>query len=304
MDIGFIGLGSMGRPMSLNLVKAGHRLKVHDIDRDGLGARELLESGATWANSPKESAQGSEIIFTSLPGPVEIEAVALGDDGIFEGASKGSVYIDLSSNSPTLMRKIYKVFKEKGVDVLDSPVSENSDTAKFDGTLTIMVGGDKAVFDRVTPILDAIGHDHLMYIGESGAGAISKIVNNYMVYVIHAGMAETITLGVKAGVPMETLAQVIASSSGRSLVGDDLLNTVSKSQVSEAPGGFPLWIGRKDIRLATELARQLDVPMEIGNLVEQRYTEWMARGWRDHPINVVSLVEEAMQRLTHTEKGG
>lgn len=302
MNIGFIGLGSMGRPMSLNLVKAGHSLHVHDIDRDGKGARELRESGARWADSPREAAQNSEIIFTSLPGPKEVEAVALGEDSILEGAAPGSVYIDLTTNSPTLMRKICKTYAEKGVHVLDAPVSQGSRNAKYEGTLTIMVGGDRAVFEKVKPVLEVIGRGHLVYCGESGAGAICKIVNNLMLFIISTGLAEALTLGVKAGVPVETLAEVISQSSGKSLVGDGFLRGLNEPRNFDNPDSFSLVLARKDVRLATDLGRELDIPLEIANVVEQKLTEAVARGWGRKTSQIHLLLQEEKAGVTLLSK--
>lgn len=298
MRLGFIGLGSMGRPMSLNLLNAGHDLTVYDIAREGEGARELQKAGAHWANTPREVAEEAEIFFTSLPGPPEVESVALGRDGLHAGAHKGSVYIDLSTNSPSLMRKIHRIFREQGVDVLDAPVSEGSDQAKYDGTLTIMVGGDEPVFERVKSVLSAIGRDHLVYVGKSGSGSICKIVNNLVVFAIHESLSEAIALGVRAGVPAEILAAVISESSGKSRVGDDLRNSLSRPQPIDSPAGGPLWLARKDVRLATDLGRELNIPMRIADTVDHRLTEWMARGWGRRWISVNMMVQEFLQRVT------
>lgn len=292
MNIGFIGLGSMGRPMSLNLVKAGHTLTVHDIRRDGRGAVELLEAGARWADTPKDASRGTEIIFTSLPGPREVEAVAFGEGSILEGASRGAIYIDLTTNSPTLMRKIHKAYRERGVAVLDAPVSQGSARAKYEGTLTIMVGGDRAVFERAKPVLEAIGRDHLIYCGEAGAGAICKIVNNLALFGVITSLNESLALGVRAGVPVETLLDVICQSSGKSGVADGLRNNLDKPRNFDNPDAFSLLLARKDVRLATELGRELDIPMEIANLVEQKLTEAVARGWGSRTSGVLTLVQE------------
>ena len=301
MKIAFIGLGAMGGPISLCLTRAGHALAVHDIDRDGPGARALLEAGARWADTPKDAAQGCEIIFTSLPGPAEVEAVALGEDGIFAGAAKGSVFIDLSTNAPSMMRKIYRAGLERGIQVLDAPVSEGADRAKHEGTLTIMVGGDREVFDRVSPVLEAIGRDRLFYIGESGSGAVAKLVNNLQVYVIQSSLAEALALGRRAGVSVEALVEVIAKSTGQSRIADDFRESLAQGDAYDGTAGFPLWIGRKDTRLATDLGRELDYPLAFANQVDALFTEWMARGWHDKGIEVRMMIDEALGRLAKTE---
>jgi len=300
MKVGFIGLGSMGRPMSLNLVKAGHRLRVHDIDPDGRGPRELREAGAEWAETPKDAARDADVTFTSLPGPREVEAVALGDDGVLEGVARGSVYVDLTTSSPSLARKIYKSFADRGVAALDAPVSQGSPKAKYDGTLAIMVGGDQAAFERVTPVLEAIGRGHLIYCGGAGSGAICKIVNNLVAFINSVSLTEGLSLGVKAGVPVETLANVISQSSGKSLAVDGLLASFEKPRSFENLDSFSLFLSRKDARLATELGRELDIPMQISNLVEQRLTEAVARGWGQKMSGIHILIQEEKARVNLT----
>ncbi len=174
MKIGFIGLGNMGGPMALNLIKAGHTLVVHDVRRPA--AAPHLERGATWAESPRAAAHGNELILTSLPGPTEVEAVALGADGIIHGAVPGSVYADLSTGSPTVMRKIHAAFKDKGVHVLDAPVSGGVWGAQR-GTLQVMVGGDESIYREVKDVLGAVG-DKVGYMGPIGAGTVAKLVHN------------------------------------------------------------------------------------------------------------------------------
>ena len=154
MKIGFIGLGNMGGPMALNLIKAGHALVVHDVRHESAGPH--LERGAKWAASPRDAARESELVLTSLPGPREVEAVALGPNGIIHGAVAGTIFADLSTNSPTTMRRLHAAFKDKGVHVLDAPVSGGVWGAQR-GTLQLMVGGDEAIFREVKSVLQACG---------------------------------------------------------------------------------------------------------------------------------------------------
>lgn len=300
MKVGFVGLGSMGRPMSLNLVKAGHQLRVHDINPDGRGARELREAGAEWADTPQGAARDAGVTFTSLPGPKEVEAVALGEGGVLEGVSRGSVYVDLTTSSPSLARRLYKAFGERGVAALDAPVSQGSAKAKYEGTLAIMVGGDQAAFEQVKPVLEAIGRGHLIYCGGPGSGAICKIVNNLAAFINSTGLAEALTIGVKAGVPVETLANVISQSSGKSLAVDGFLANLEKPRSFENLDSFSLFLARKDARLATDLGRELDIPMQISNLVEQRLTEAVARGWGQKMSGVHILIQEEKARVELT----
>ncbi len=152
MKLGFIGTGNMGNPIAANLIKAGHQLTINDLRREA--ATNLLEMGATWADSPKESAQGNEVVFTCLPGPREVEAVSLGEQGVLEGASPPSTYVDLSTNSPTVIRRIHQRFQEQGITVLDAPVSGGVYGAAA-ATLSVMVGGDVAAYRQIKPAFDA-----------------------------------------------------------------------------------------------------------------------------------------------------
>src|SRR3989441_13024368 len=173
MRIGFIGLGNMGGPMALNVLKAGHMMVVSDLRQEL--AKPHMALGATWASTPKAVAAASEVILTSLPGPREVEAVALGPGGILEGAARGAVYVDLSTSSVTLIRRIHYIYAERGVGVLDAPVSGGVPGARS-GKLAVLVGGDEALYGRVKPILDAIG-DKVMRVGEIGCGTIAKLVH-------------------------------------------------------------------------------------------------------------------------------
>lgn len=193
MRIGFIGLGNMGGPMALNLIKAGHTLIVNDVRREA--AAPHRQAGATWADSPQAVARESELILTSLPGPKEVETVALGADGIIHSAMPGIIYADLSTGSPTVMRKLHAAFKPKGVHVLDAPVSGGVWGAQR-GTLQVMVGGDEAIYNEVKDVLKAVG-DKVGYMGAIGSGTIAKLVHNMISIAARSLVAEGFTLGVK-----------------------------------------------------------------------------------------------------------
>ena len=288
MKIGFIGLGNMGGPMTLNLMKAGHTLTVHDVRREA--AKPHLEGGATWADSPRAAARESELILTSLPGPPEVEAVALGADGIIHGAVPGTVYADLSTNSPTVMRKIHAVFKEKGVHVLDSPVSGGVLGAQR-GTLQVMVGGDEAIYREVKDVLRAVG-DKVGYMGPIGSGTIAKLVHNMVSIATRSIMAEGFTLGVKAGVKPEAILEAIRGASfgqGR-LLSEMIPNIVFKGDFDTVR--FALKLARKDLGLATALSREFDVPMPMAAVAEQLLIETMARGWGDRDSSAPWLLQE------------
>ena len=272
--------------MAANLIKAGHELTVHDLRRES--ATNLLEMGAQWADSPAEAAQGNELVLTSLPAPRDVEAVALGEMGVLEGASSETIYADLSTNSPTMIRHIHNVCAQRGVTVMDAPVSGGTYGASA-GTLAVMVGGDEAVYNRIKPTLDAIG-TNVVYCGSIGNGMVCKICNNLMSMGIGVLLTEALTLGVKAGVDLEVLADVINKSSGGST---RLREKFSRFlfQGNFEPG-FAAALAAKDVRLATDMGREFAVPMELSNLVDQRYVEALGRGWGPRDSDIVSVIQE------------
>jgi 3-hydroxyisobutyrate dehydrogenase len=286
MKVGFVGLGNMGNPMASNLIKAGHQLTVHDLRREA--ATNLLEMGANWADAPREVVPGSDVVFTSLPVPRDVEAVVLGEKGIIEGATPGTVYLDLSTNSPTAIRRIHDVCAQRGVAVLDAPVSGGVYGAAA-ATLAVMVGGDQKIFDRMKPTLDAIG-SHVVYCGPIGNGMVCKICNNLLSMGIGVLMSEALTLGVKAGVDLATLADVIANSSGgnRRLT-EKFPRFLFKGNFTP---GFATALAAKDVRLATDLGREYGIPMELSNMVDQRHVEAMFRGWGPEDSDAVSRIQE------------
>src|SRR5215510_11718230 len=288
MRVGFIGLGNMGGPMASHVLAAGHTLTVYDARREA--ATPHLDKGARWADSPMAVAAASEIIFTSLPGPKEVESVALGEGGILQGAEPNSVYIDLSTSSPTLIRRVQEVYKGRQVHVLDAPVSGGPIGAQ-QATLAVMVGGDRAVYDRVKPVLDAIGNK-VSYVGSIGCGAIAKIVHNMIGICTQAILAEGLTLGVKAGVEPEALRKAIADGAvGQGLMLNYMVpNVVFKGDFDTVR--FALRLARKDIGLGTELGREVQVPLKVASLVEQDLIEAMAHGWGDRDSTVPFLMQE------------
>jgi 3-hydroxyisobutyrate dehydrogenase-like beta-hydroxyacid dehydrogenase len=292
MDIGFIGVGNMGAGMANNLLKAGYTLMVNDIRRDAAGP--LLEKGARWAETPKQVATQSEITFTSLPGPPEVEAVVLGGEGILAGIRPGSVYIDLSSNSPTLVRRLHDILRDQGIYMLDAPVSGGVIGART-GLLAVMVGGDEALYQRVKPVLDAIG-DNVVYCGAIGAGSICKLVHNCISAITSQAISELFTLGVKAGADAKALWETTRRGAfGRGAGGIHRLPESWFSGDFEPnwdKGFFATKLMRKDVGLATQLAREFNVPMALASLAEQELIEAINRGWGDDPTTKVRLLQE------------
>ena len=309
MKIGFIGVGTMGRHMAANLMKSGHALVINDARKEAAASH--LQNGATWADSPKGVAAATDIVFTSLPGPVGVEAVALGDHGLLAGMSSGKVFFDLSTNSPTVMRKLHAVFQERGVHVLDAPVSGGPRGAES-GRLAIWVGGDENVFTKCKAVLDGFS-DQAYYVGPIGAGSIAKLVHNCAGYMIQTAMAEVFTMGVKAGVdPLAIWKAVRQGARGRVRTFDSLADNFLPSKYD--PPSFALRLAHKDVTLATQLAHEVKVPMRLAQLTLQEMTEALNRGWGERDSRVAMLLQEeragveikvpeaALQAILHAEK--
>ena len=287
MKVGFIGLGTMGASMAYNCLQGGNEMVVHDIRRES--ATQHLEAGAVWADSPREVAAASEIVFTSLPGPTEVEAVGLGEDGILEGMSEGKVYFDLSTSTPTLIRRIHEQAAARGIHVLDAPVSGGPRGAAS-RNLAIWVGGDKEVFDRCKPVLDSIG-DKAYYVGPIGCGAIAKLVHNCTGYIVQAALAEVFTMGVKAGVePLALWQAVRKGAQGRRGTFEGLAEHLLPGKFD--PPDFALRLARKDVDLAVGVGREYDVPMRLAQLTLQEMTEALNRGWGHRDSRVAMLLQE------------
>jgi 3-hydroxyisobutyrate dehydrogenase len=288
MRIGFIGLGNMGGPMALNLLKAGHQATVHDIRRNI--AEPHLAGGAKWADTPADAAKDAELVLTSLPGPKEVDAVALGgENGIIHGMRSGGIYADLSTNSPTVIRRLEPIFAAKGITLLDAPVSGGIPGARS-GTLSVMVGGDEATYQKIKPALEAIG-DKLQYVGTIGAGAVAKIVHNMLVFTTFAIFAEAFTLGVKAGADPEKLYTAVRNGAyGQNMMLALLPARIFNGHFDHASA--TLAIGHKDISLAAELARELNVPAKVLANVEQNLVEALAQGLADKDFSAAFTVQE------------
>ena len=290
MKVGFIGLGTMGSSIALNAIKGQNALVVHDINR--AAAKPHLEIGAAWADSPKEVAARSDVVFTSLPGPPQVEAVALGESGLLAGFAKGSAYFDLSTNSPTVMRRLHATFAARGIEVMDAPVSGGPDGARS-GRMAIWVGGDRATFDKYKPVLDAMG-DAARYIGPIGAGSIAKLVHNLSGYIIQTALAETFTMGVKAGLEPDALWEAVRQGAlGRRRTFDTLQRNFLPQRFD--PPDFALELARKDVALACEVGREFEVPMKLAHVTLAEMTEAMNRGWqrRDSRVAMTLQTERA-----------
>jgi len=294
MRIGFIGLGMMGHHMVAHLQAAGHDLAVFDVRREA--GQAAISRGARWAETPADAARQSDIIMTSLPGPKEVEEVALGDSGIIAGAQRGAIYVDLSTSSPTLIRRIHQAFAERGIRVADAPVSGGIAGAE-EGSLQIMVGCDPDLFEHLEPALRPLG-DKITFIGAVGAGEVAKLVHNQISLVVQQVVAEALTLGTKAGIdPSKLLEAVRGGAYGRSngQIGPNLEKTTLQGDW-DVPR-FALALARKDLGLAVDLAGEFNVPMPLAALAEQALIECVNRGWGSKDMSATFALQEERARV-------
>src|SRR5437868_8859954 len=287
MQVGFIGLGIMGASIAANLQKAGYRLVVHDVRREAAGRH--LAAGAQWADTPREPASATDVMFTSLPGPPEVEAVALGPDGLIAGIRPDAAYFDLSTNARSVVQRLHGAFAEKAAHMLDAPVSGGPRGAAT-GKLALWVGGKREIFERHKGVLDAMG-DQARYIGPVGHATVAKLVHNCSGYALNVALAEAFTMGVKAGVDPLTLFQAIREGMvGRRRTFDALIDQFLPGVYD--PPAFALRLAHKDMSLATGLGRELGVPMRTANLALEEMTEAMNRGWAQRDSRVSMLLQQ------------
>ena len=294
MNVGFIGLGHMGGPMSRHVLAAGHDLLVHDIRREA-GA-ELEAAGAAWAASPREAGAGREVVITMLPTVASVEQVLLGADGLLSGMAAGSVWIDMSTSVPAVADRVRSVAETNAVaeknavvernavaetnaaadksaagpvQILDAPVSGMAAGAKA-GTLQIFVGGEEATYHRVRPLLEAMGDpERILYVGAHGSGYTVKLMLNLLWFAHLVATAEVLTIGTRAGVDLATLRRcLLASPAASNFLEHDVLSVLRDGDYDES---FALALACKDLGLAVDLAGHVGVPAELSALVEQIY---------------------------------
>jgi 3-hydroxyisobutyrate dehydrogenase len=270
-NIGFIGLGVMGSRMAATLARAGHSLVVHDVDPAKAGA--LAAAGAAACASPREVAQQSEIVFSSLPLPATVRSVYLGPDGVLEGVRPGAVLVDTSTVDPETSRAVSVAAAARGVQYLDAPVSGGWREAET-GALVIIVGGDRAAFDQVRDVLAVLG-PAIHYAGPSGAGSVVKLVNNVMSMGNVLVAAGAFVLGVRAGMEPQRLLDILRTSAGRSYHFEKRFPNILARNF--APG-FTVDLARKDLGLAVDMARSHDVPVPATSLLHQLYHACAALG--------------------------
>jgi len=284
--IGFIGLGIMGKPMSKNLLKAGYPLVVHSRSRGPVD--EVVKAGAKAATTPKEVAAQCDVLISMLPNSPDVERVALGKDGIIEGAKPGLVFIDMSTISPIVSKKVGEALAAKGVKMLDAPVS-GGEKGAIDAALSIMVGGDKGTFDTVLPIFQAMGKT-ITLLGPLGMGGFTKLANQIIVAVNLTALAEALTLGKKAGLDRELLLTAL----GGGLAGSKCLEQKKPNYIAGTYNpGFKIDLHFKDLGLIMESARALGVPLPATAVVQELFSAMRVkgRGGLDHS-GIITLLED------------
>ncbi|MBT3535005.1 MAG: NAD(P)-dependent oxidoreductase [Rhodospirillaceae bacterium] len=282
MKVGFIGLGHMGGPMCRNIIKGGHEVLVHDLSEAAVQA--CVYVGGIAGGSIANVADQVDVVMTSLPMPKDVEAVALGPDGIADNANAGTIYIDLSTNSPAMMKKIAGELADRGIVTLDGPVSGGVVGAEK-ATIAIMVGGDKAAFDSCMPVFESFGKT-IVHTGELGSGCVAKLVNNMIAFTNMMAGAEGLMLGVAAGMDPAVLNEIVRNSSGNSMG----YRGVAKSALERdfAPA-FTVDLAYKDLRLALELSDELDMPLMLGPQVHNVMR--MARSKDQGGENVTAILK-------------
>ncbi|MEA3407061.1 MAG: 3-hydroxyisobutyrate dehydrogenase [Chloroflexota bacterium] len=300
LHIGFIGLGTMGKPMARRLLRAGYSLTVHNRSRESV--EELSQEGATPAFSPREVGEASDVVITMLPSSPNVREVVLGPDGVLEGISPGGIIIDMSTINPLVTREIAAEAQEKGVKMLDGPVSGGPSGAEA-GTLTIMVGGEEEVLEACRPILAVLG-ERIYHVGGVGMGEVVKVCNNLILASSMAAVGEAFALGVKAGADPKDLYEVITHSSGSCAcleTGVPYPGVISDGPADkEFAPRFTLDMMFKDVGLGLDAAKDLKVPLPVVGAAYQMYNA--ARGW-GYGGKDFSAVARVVQRITEQGEG-
>ncbi len=282
MNIGFIGIGAMGKHMANRILGGGYGLTVNDIRKEA--AKPLLEKGAKWAGTPQAVAGTCRVVFSSLPTPRSVEDIVYGGNGLKAGWKKGDIYVDMSTNSPSVIRKIAADAAKMGVTVLDAPVSGGTKGAEA-GTLAIMVGGDTAALEKIRPVLETMGK-RIFPVGDAGCGNVAKLVNNMISLACNSASAEGFALGVKAGIDPKVLWDIISVSTGNNWCMQQFPNTTFKGNFEP---GFRIGLAYKDINLALDLANEYGVPAPLGPAIKKDLEDAMAAGYTDKGVDAVIL---------------
>jgi 2-hydroxy-3-oxopropionate reductase len=284
--VGFIGLGIMGKPMAKNLMEAGYELVVHN--RSPEKAEELAAEGATAAGSPREVAEGCDVVITMLPDSPQVEEVLAGESGVFEGVREGALIVDMSTISPVVTESLAASAKEKGASLLDAPVS-GGDVGAIEGTLSIMVGGEEADFERAKPLFDVMGKT-VTHVGPTGAGQVTKAANQIVVALTIEAVSEALVLGSKGGVSPEKILDVL----GGGLAGNKVMEVKREKFLSHTfDPGFRSELHHKDLGIALAAGREYGVALPVTAIVDQMLLTMRRKGWggEDHSA-LLRIIED------------
>lgn len=293
--VGFIGLGTMGMPMATNLLKGGYKLVVYDANPDQAASlAAAAEGGVTIADNPSGVGASADVCITMVPTPEIVKEIAVGKDGLFEGMAAGSIWIDMSTSDPVVTQSLGKKAAEAGIHAVDAPVARSSKEA-VNGTLMIMVGGEESVYQEVKPILERLGND-IFYCGALGTGHTMKLVNNLLGMIVLAADSEALVLGTKAGLKLETMLEVLRKTN---VWNGHLQNTLPwKVFQGDFEPGYKTVLAEKDLGLAKQLARSLNVPLMCGMTVREMMAVAIAEGHGDDDFT--SLIRP-LERMTNVQ---
>jgi 3-hydroxyisobutyrate dehydrogenase-like beta-hydroxyacid dehydrogenase len=286
MKVGFVGLGVMGAPMALNILKHGHELTVYDKSPEAVAR--LVQAGAKQAQTAREVGAASDIVVTMLPEPQHVEQVVLGPDGLAEGLRAGGIVIEMSTIDPSTSRRVGDALRQRGMELVDSPVGKTSEHAAT-GTLTLMVGGNKEAIDRATPVLNCMGTD-TYYCGGPGTGHAMKMTNNLLATTIMIANTEALAIGAKNGLTLELMQEVMRTT----MAWNQQLAVAmpKKAFLGDDSPGFAIRLACKDVRLACEAADQMGFDASVGRGAQATMERAMAQGLGDRDTAALMFLRE------------
>jgi 3-hydroxyisobutyrate dehydrogenase-like beta-hydroxyacid dehydrogenase len=291
MRVGFIGLGTMGLPMANNLLKNGYELIIYNRTEEKMSF--LREQGATVAHSPRDVAQKSEVVFTMLTADAAVEEVILGENGVLEGAEPGLIVVDSSTISPATSKKVAEELARLDVEMLDAPVT-GSEPQAIEGILTFMVGGKKEIFERCQPLFSVMGQN-AFYMGEHGKGSYTKLANNTMAAINLLSFSEGLTMATKAGIDPETFVKVVSGGGARS----GMVESKSAKIINrDFKPHFMTQLIHKDLGLASNVAKELEIPTPVLGLVKEIFQMAKARGYGSEDMSAIIKCYEEWAGMT------
>ena len=286
MRIGFIGLGNVGAPLARNLQRAGHALTLRDLDRNR--AADSIDHGASWAETPREAAEGAEVVITSLPSPAAVATVMEADDGVLAGLAPGAVWIEMSTTDEGEVRRLAALAADRGAATLEAPITGGCHRA-ISGDISILVGGTAGDFARCRPLLEAMGGT-VLHVGPLGQASVLKVITNMLAFVHLVAAGEGLMLAAKAGIDLGRAFEGIKASSGNSFVHETESQVILNGSYNI---GFTMDLACKDLGLARALGQEFEVPLELADRVaatfERARAEYGARAWSSQ---VVKLLED------------